>query len=213
MDNAGGQLWTPVIESCDVIVEVNLRGSTSAEDLNLSLSSAQVGYRGFGTRPEAQHGKPHRKLQSGSCNNDVICAVGNDWRDEISAVAGMSTSSPGGSFFCTGALVNNARQDQTPYFLTANHCGVNNSGSAASLVVYWNYQSSSCGGGSASKAHFSTGATHLVSNSTSDVTLLELNNPVDPAFEVSFAGWDRRAIDASKAIGIHHPSGDVKKIR
>jgi len=39
--------------------------------------------------------------------------------------------------------VNNVRQDLKPYFMTANHCGIT-SGNAASLVVYWNYQNSTC---------------------------------------------------------------------
>ena len=101
-----------------MIIEVNLDAKTSPEDLRLSLCAANVGYRGFGTRKEGQRGKPRRRELSGSCNIDVVCDEGDDWRDEISSVAAYSL---GGSLFCTGAMINNARQDGKPYFLTAHH--------------------------------------------------------------------------------------------
>ncbi len=55
---------------------------------------------------------------SGSCNNNVICPEGDNWRDQIRAVAMITV---GGSGICTGTLLNNCAQDGTPYFLTANH--------------------------------------------------------------------------------------------
>eukprot|EP00579_Thalassiosira_antarctica_P023749 CAMPEP_0201990080 /NCGR_PEP_ID=MMETSP0904-20121228/93185_1 /ASSEMBLY_ACC=CAM_ASM_000553 /TAXON_ID=420261 /ORGANISM="Thalassiosira antarctica, Strain CCMP982" /LENGTH=690 /DNA_ID=CAMNT_0048544329 /DNA_START=1005 /DNA_END=3074 /DNA_ORIENTATION=- len=187
-DNAGESLWTPIIESCDVIIEVNLDAKTSPEDLVLSLCAANVGYRGFGTRKEAQHGKPRRRELSGGCNNDVICPVGDDWRDEISSVAAYSL---GGSLFCTGAMINNARQDGKPYFLTAHHCGVTSS-NADSLVVYWNYETSICGGTPDGNLAFSTeGAIFKATSEVSDFTLVELDEKPDAAWGVNYAGWDR----------------------
>ena len=84
------QLWTPIIQSCDAVIEINIDGSISSpKDLNLLLCSINVGYRGFGTTPERMGNKnlkkdiTHRDLQSGDCNVDVNCPVGDDWRDEI----------------------------------------------------------------------------------------------------------------------------------
>ena len=75
---------------------------------------------------------------SGSCNNNVACSEALEWQDEIRSVAMILTS--GGSRICTGSLVNNASQDLTPYFLTANHClGGNNS-----WIFMFNYESPSC---------------------------------------------------------------------
>ena len=54
---------------------------------------------------------------SGSCNNNANCSVGDDWQDEISSVAMILTS--GGSRLCTGSLINNTEQDLRPLFLTA----------------------------------------------------------------------------------------------
>jgi hypothetical protein len=127
-DNAAhGELWTPVVLADDIIVQVMVP-KAGADELRLELTAINVGYRAFGEMlPD----------KSGACNVDVICPEGDNWRNEIPTVAVIST---GGSLFCTGFMVNNVRQDMTPYFMTANHCGIS-SGNAASLVVYWNFQS------------------------------------------------------------------------
>ena len=50
-DNApSGELWTPVIETCDATIEVNLDPKTNKEDLKLTLGYVNIGYRGFHTR-------------------------------------------------------------------------------------------------------------------------------------------------------------------
>jgi len=113
--------------------------------------------------------------------------------------------------FCTGFMVNNTAQDGRNFFMTANHCGIT-SGSAASLVCYWNYQRAVCGSGSGPMTMFNTGSTFRASWSTSDFTLVELNSSPNPAWGITHAGWNRGAGNATWACAIHHPSGDVKKI-
>jgi hypothetical protein len=96
--------------------------------------------------------------------------------------------------------------------MTANHCGLSTSNSA-SLVVYFNFKSPTCGQqGGGSLAQFMTGATFLASGSSSDYALVEMSQPIDPAFEISFAGWDRSGDDLPEAIAIHHPSTDEMSI-
>ena len=51
---------------------------------------------------------------SGACNNNVNCGVGDDWQDEKKSVAMVLTSA--NTRICTGALVNNVNEDNTPYF-------------------------------------------------------------------------------------------------
>ena len=115
---------------------------------------------------------------SGACNNDVVCPEGDPWRDEIPSVAAIST---GGSLFCTGFMVNNTAQDQKPYFMTAYHCGIS-SGNAASLVVYWNFETSTCGGTpDGSLSDFQTGSFFRSRYSPSDFALVELDSAPDPA--------------------------------
>ena len=118
-----------------------------------------------------------------------------------------------GSFACTGFMVNNAKQDLTPYFMTANHCGVTAS-NAASVVVFWNYETSACGETpNGDLTDFQTGAEWKASYNKSDFTLLQLMSDPLPEWGVAYAGWDRSGTDATSAVAIHHPNVDEKRIR
>ena len=54
-------------------------------------------------------------------------------------------TSEGGSGACSGTLLNNRRQDLTPYFLTAAHC-VQTEEEARSVTAFWLYQTQTCNG-------------------------------------------------------------------
>jgi hypothetical protein len=199
-DNAAhGELWTPVIITDDAVLELRVPRA-AIDQLVLSLTAINVGYRFFGESAAER---------SGWCNIDVVCPEGALWQPQIKSVAAIST---GGSIFCTGFLVNNTAQDRKPYFMTANHCGIGQ-GNAASLVVYWNYQSPTCGQhGGGSLAQYHTGAYFRASYGSSDFTLVELDSAPSTAADVWFAGWDRTTTDPASAVAIHHPQGDEKSI-
>ncbi len=207
------ELWTPVIDSDDVIIEVQLPAEVQSE-LQLELKSVNHDYIGFS----------QMSAVSGSCNLDVICGAADGWeivdgyRDIIRSVAVIGT---GGGTFCTGFLVNNVNNDCTPFFMTANHCGIN-SGNAASLVAYWNFENSTCrqpgssqsgGNGNGQLNDFNTGAIHRASYAASDVTLVELDDPISPSSNAYFAGWTAEYVmPQDTIIAIHHPSTDEKRI-
>jgi hypothetical protein len=201
-DNADhGELWTPVVLSDDIVVELTIPVK-AMDQFALELGSVNVTYRGFGEiLPPGE--------RSGSCNNDVVCPEGDDWRSEIPSV-GVYTIN--GSWFCTGAIINNTAQDGTPYFLTANHCGVT-TGNDQGVVIYWNFESPNCGDQCCGDlSQFNSGVIHRVSYSASDMTLVELEEPLNPAHGVTYSGWDRSTGDQSSAVAIHHPSTDEKAI-
>jgi len=198
-----GELWTPVVLADDIVIELVLPRS-ELQNYRLELTAINQGYRYFG-----QDLARVAAAKSGACNVDVVCPEGDPWRQEINSVAVIST---GGTTFCTGSMLNNTAQDGTPYFLTANHCGIN-TGTAPQLVVYWNFQSVNCGdhfGGVLNQ--FMTGATFLAASATSDFSLVRMNGTVNPAHQVSFAGWDHSTNDPTSATAIHHPNTDEKSI-
>ncbi|MEM7562218.1 MAG: trypsin-like peptidase domain-containing protein [Pseudomonadota bacterium] len=202
-----GQLWTPIVDGDEAIIEVAVPVSAKSQ-LSLRLRKASQGFVDF------------RNLQgqkSGSCNVDVICSQGNQWRDQIRSVARYLID---GSFFCTGAAINTANSNLDRYFLTADHCGVSVF-NAPSLVFYWNFESDVCrtpgsaaSGGSAFSSNTVTqnGADFLADYSVSDMTLLELEDPFPASANVFLAGWDRRNRAQTMAVAIHHPQGDEKRI-
>jgi|GEM_PF-892364 len=200
-----GQFWSPILEDDEMVIEV-LLPAQARSGLRLVLTSVNYGYVEFGNAP-----------LSGSCNVDVVCPEGDAWRDEMRSVGVIST---GGSTFCTGFMVNNTAQDKKPYLMTANHCGIT-AANAASLVVYWNYENSTCRTpgsaasgqpGDGSLDQFNTGALFRATYFDSDFTLVELDDAPDPAFNVHWAGWDRSSNNATSAVAIHHPNTDEKRI-
>lgn len=204
-NQAHGELWTPVVLSDDAIIQLTIPNNV-LDHLSLELTAVNHGYRYFGEERQTQEAGP----RAGACNNDVVCPEADDWRNEIPSVGVIST---GGSTFCTGFMVNNTSYDLTPYFMTANHCGIS-SGNASSLVVYWNFESPTCGqqgGGSLADAQVG-GATFRSAYSPSDFTLVQLNQAPNPAWNVSYAGWDRSTNNPTSAVAIHHPNTDEKSI-
>jgi hypothetical protein len=197
-----GQLWTPLIHSDDIVVELTIPTS-QLDQLQLELGSINHGYRGL--KP------PHKDKgigDSGLCNVNVACPEGAPWSDQIRSVAMVTY---GGSAQCTGVLLNNTAKDCKPYFLTAYHCGID-VGVAPTIVVYWKYEASTCGGTTGPLSNTQTGAIFRSGHINSDFTLVELDDGPDPAFDVYFAGWDRGSAPPSTGTAIHHPKGDLKKI-
>ncbi len=200
-----GELWTPVIESDNVTIEINVPVKMRSY-LKFEIVQINQGYRGI---------KSTQIAKSGSCNIDVVCPEGDAWRDEIRSVARYSID---GSFLCTGSIINNARGDFKPYFLSAGHCGVDNTNDA-SLVFYWNYETTICQGNPNGQLNqFSNGSTFRAASSSSndvidsDFVITELDDLPDSAFDVYWAGWDNSGPAPSSAVGIHHPAGDEKRI-
>ena len=209
-DNADhGQLWTPPLPGNEIVIELTVERDLERE-VQLTLGSINAGYLNFSAIANALD-------KSQSCNVDVVCSQGDAWRDEISTVAAIST---GGSLFCSGFMVNNVRQDLTPYFMTAFHCGITTS-NAASLVAFWNYENSTCRtpGSSASSlpgngalTKFTTGSTFKAASSATDFTLVRLTSSPNPAWNVNFAGWNANRVESTSQVGIHHPNCQEKRI-
>ena len=194
-----GQLWTPILEADAVVVELQVPAGAEA-GVDLLLGRVGCGYRPLG-------GDPADK--SGACNIDVVCEEGDEWRDEIPAIGMYSVN---GTEHCTGVMVNNTAEDGRDLFLTANHCPVSAT-SAASVVIYWNFESPSCGEqGNGDLTQYSEGTTLLAAYSGSDFKLLELDESPDPAYGVTYLGWDRRDYAPAGGVCIHHPSTDEKSI-
>ena len=143
---------------------------------------------------------------AGSCNNHVNCAVGDDWQDQSRAVSMILTG--GGFRLCTGSLVNNVRNDGTPYYLTANHC----LGGHASWIFMFNYESPTCSNIDGPTWMTVQGSSLMASYSTSDFGLLLLTEQPPDSYNVYYNGWSAENVPGDSSVGIHHPSGDIKKI-
>jgi lysyl endopeptidase len=147
---------------------------------------------------------------AGPCHNDVTCHP--EWANVAKAVSGYGFVEDGGSFFCSGQLINDNAQDFTPYYLTANHC-VSTQGAAGSAEFYWLYQTANCNGTppSIQSVPRSNGATLVSHNPTSDYSLMIVEGALPD--NLFWAGWTAKAVpDGTDAVAIHHPAGDYKRI-
>ena len=191
-----GRFFTPIIRGDEIVIEIHAP-EIAEGPLVLTVGAVNHGFRGF-TDPS-----------QGFCNNDVICPEGDPWRDQISSVARFTRS---GFILCSGQLLNNTTLDRTPYFLSADHCGVDVA-NADTVVVYWNYESPVCGqlsGGSLDQNQ--SGASFVSSFAPGDMNLIELDQAPLPTFNIDYAGWNVSDDTPQSSFSIHHPSGDEKAI-
>jgi subtilisin-like proprotein convertase family protein len=156
---------------------------------------------------------------SGSCNVDVVCTPeGTNWQDEKRGTVRLLSSSASGSAFCSGSLINNVRQDCTPYILTANHCSDTDLATDyASYFVQFNFYRPNCGSGTPIATNTIQGTTFKArsggtSVSGSDFCLFQLNSVIPAAYNVYYNGFDATQVSSPSGVTIHHPSGDAMKI-
>jgi subtilisin-like proprotein convertase family protein len=209
------QLWTPIFQGDDLVLEVSLPARLKSA-LQLRLIAVNHDFLNFS--------KMNTSIASGSCNLDVVCSEEDGW--EINDLYREAIQSVGiygfnGTNFCTGFLINNALNDCTPYFMTAYHCGVT-SNNAPSVVVYWNYQNTTCrqprtsssgAPGNGLLRSQSTGASLVATYKNSDFTLLRLDDEVPESADAYFAGWNRDPIPPTDTVFcVHHPNSEEKRI-
>jgi lysyl endopeptidase len=177
----------------------------------LQLSKVVHGYRSI-----PQNIANRGLNNSDVCNLDVNCSVGSDYddiKDVIKHSVGLFIM--GGSM-CSGALINNANNDNAPYFLTANHC---NLGNPATWAFRFNWISPNpvCASSQTSQNsnwnQTTSGATKLASNAKSDFMLLNIDSNLPTSWNLVWAGWTRSEVEIPEfTVGIHHPSGDIMKV-
>ena len=159
--------------------------------------------------------EPDMVLKEGSCHNDVSCYPA--WAAAADGVAGVGAFYDDDFIFCTGCLLNDL-DDSTwvDFFLTANHCVVNQN-EASDAEFYWFFQKSSCSGGvpSISSAIVTGGGAELLASRSyqrgSDFSLLRLRTPSPDG--AMFNGWETAAPSYSETLAcIHHPDSTHKRI-
>lgn len=202
-----GIFWTDIIQGESIIIKVEFQ-SKIASDNQLHISKVIHGYKSV------------NKLYGDAldCERDIACAEGNGRRSQGNAVCMLMISEA--NRFCSGSLVNNTSQNLRPFILTAFHCldgncngalDANETNAVNNWLFRFKYESPTCGGVEGTTYVTYNHSTFRSAFFPTDFALLELNQiPGDPT--ISYAGWSRSTVAATSAYGIHHPSGDVKKI-
>lgn len=159
---------------------------------------------------------------SDACEVNVNCSEGAAWQNEKRAVVCVIVQSNLGQGSCSGTMINNVRQDCTPYLLSAQHCSEGTTANQyAQWLFYYNFESPSCANpGTIGHIgdYFVTGCTKKADSNDnggdggSDFLLLRLTHTPPDSFNVYYAGWSNANVASDSGVCIHHPFTDMKKI-
>jgi hypothetical protein len=187
-----GEFWSGTVDGDTVVIEFYKRSDENGqrfEIFEISHILAELDWRLRSNEPDVLN-----------CEVDASC-----YDDpEKNAVGRIMFNDNGRAYVCTGTLLNNAAQDGTPYFLTANHC-VNSQAVAQTVETYWFYQTTSCNSGILQNwVHSPPGANLLATQGLNDFSLLRLQN--DAPGGAFFSGWTSVAQPTGTSVfGLHHP--------
>ncbi len=150
---------------------------------------------------------------SDDCHSNVDCNADANVQMLKRAICRILLVVEEGTGFCTGGLINNVREVNMPYVLSAFHC----QDGFTPLHDFWrfdfNYEGGTCANPSEEPSFESIlGCTQRAGRQENDFLLLELNNGIPNTFNAFFLGWDRRTAVPQDALMVHHPRGDIKKI-
>ncbi|MBU0690943.1 carboxypeptidase regulatory-like domain-containing protein [bacterium] len=142
------------------------------------------------------------------CAVNINCPEGEDWQNEKRGVALMITGE--GFRWCSGSLINNTRNDGTPYFHTAMHC--TDGQNIGTMVFVFNYESPGCEVVDGPLNQSVAGGSLLFTHVNTDIALIELSSPIPLDYNPCFNGWYAEDIAPTSSACISHPATDVKKI-
>jgi lysyl endopeptidase len=214
-----GELWSRVQPGqaleFTLTVPVAERGK-----LAFNIVSVQAGYRSLGAG--VQDHPYYRQLKAAQAGATGTQACVTNYECEVTAAntpLGAATMAlvVENQYECTGVLVNDVPQDNTPYVLTARHCetgllGGGNPGAASSVVAYWDAvtpcTTTPLGSIYDSGTPTQTGAQTMVEQQDAWLLLLD-GNPV--VSDAQFAGFDASGGAVQGGYTIHHAEGYDKQ--
>ena len=151
--------------------------------------------------------------QGTGCTIYINCPEGANYQD----IKRSSVRTLSGGALCSGAILNNTAQDNTPYLLTANHCG-----GMTGAQFRFNFEYNGCGTGGTNNGQNLSGATFLANrasgnpcgSSNNDSQLYRLNSAIPQSYNAFYAGWNRTTNQSGggPAVTIGHGGGNQKNM-
>ncbi|MCX6247907.1 MAG: T9SS type A sorting domain-containing protein [Bacteroidetes bacterium] len=181
---------------------------------SIHIYSIDYAYRGVGFLDAYRNAES----PAGTCEVNVKCPEGDLWQPEVKGVTRIKIKKNGSSYWCSGSLLNNARNNRVPYVLTADHCLFGaDSTDIEEWIFYFGYEAATCTGTLAASTNTMTGAKLKAhggnqGDTGSDFCLVKLNENIPEAYDVYFNGWSRKDTTSPAGVGSHHPGGLIKKI-
>ena len=198
-----GHAWGLFTPTSRARIEWFVPGARRGKHLPFAVLEFHHGYRDIFAGSDGGEGGV-----AGNCHDAPSCFPG--FADPSDGTAKMVfTGEGGGSFLCTGQVVNSLAADFTPYFATAVHC-IDTQAAANSCQFIFRFRSESCIA-SPSAGLSVVGATLVKFHRASDTTLLQIAPSLPTG--TFFYGWTAAGIAAgTPSVCIHHPGGAPQAI-
>ena len=209
----GRTYWGPVIESSNGTIEIEIPAGVETSSVDVSVPT--VTHLFMSTKESST--AISQLTYSGDFNAGLSCQVDVKCTTPLpaasDAVAHIRFNKSGGTFICSGTMLNNNLNDSTPYFLTANHC-ISDQTVASTMQTWFKYRALTCNDGTTGEYYptATTGAALLYTAYGTDSTLVRLYGSPSVA-GILYAGWDSTApATTTAAHTIHHPKGDQQRL-
>ncbi|MBA4264231.1 MAG: hypothetical protein C0453_04050, partial [Comamonadaceae bacterium] len=155
---------------------------------------------------------------SGACHSDFVCGGSTPQAADAALYLDFVQYDKFGysaGYLCSGMLVGDSAQSNSPYVLTADHC-IGTAAGAYDTDAYLFWRSTTCGGPTldARFALFVSGLEYLYSEDVRKGADMALLRPFDgnyhvPAAGLMLAGWNPTTQTGTQTVvGLHHPGGD-----
>lgn len=201
---------TEIVQGAECILEYFEPREAANEDM---FCIYQIGYIYKDSKAVGDFG------QSAACHINVNCSEGDNYRGQQKAICRILIKDQTKLKWCTGTLVNNTRQNCTPYILTAYHCAETASESDyLQWIFYHHYEGANCANPATEPISKTTQGCVVRAKSrdggdtSSDFALYEITKKIPTSYDVTFSGWRRTNLSSLSGVAIHHPFGDIKKI-
>jgi hypothetical protein len=211
-----GEIWSRIYPGDALQITLTVAAAERSK-VTLNIVSVQAGYRSLG--PGVADHPYYRQLMAAQPSDNTACVTNYECQvttantPPAAATVALVVQN---LYTCTGSLINDVPNDNTPYVLTARHCetgtlGGGDPGAASSVVVYWD-ATSACGAtlGSIYDGNIATqtGAQTMVEQQ--DAWLIRLDaSPV--VSDAQFVGFDASGGAVQGGYTIHHAEGYDKQ--
>lgn len=157
------------------------------------------------------------------CQINANCPEGDNYEDQKASSVAMLMPVGKNLSMCSGNLINNIKEDLTPYIISAAHCAseTDRFGIPNYIMDQWifafHFEKPRCSSGDRGTQTLRSmvGArmkSFLPIKGASDGLLLELTNKIPEDYRVYYSGWNAATTTWQKGASLHHPAGDALKV-
>lgn len=209
-DFVRGESWLPLVDGRSLELEIAIAGDLKPNQFSLTIDAVNI-MPGSDRRGATEAFRPSLTGDAQKPEFDLACWQSDPAYNALSKAAAATALvhfiDNGNSFVCSGTLLNDKGNTNTPWFTTANHC-LPTQAIADTASFDWLYQAGECGQSQTLANHSTTagGAKLLWTEFRREIAFLKLKKP--PGRGTVLSGWETDIAVNDPVWAVHHPEGD-----